>query len=295
MPRTTVGLGSLYVYLVETADPDGDPLELILDTAPVGMQIDAATRLITWTPGPDQLGANLVSLRVDDGRGGFATQDFVIDVLQQTENGTPTIISTPSFFATIDTQYQYEALAVDPENDPVIWSLASAPDGLSIDALSGSVRWTPTASQIGFHEVIIEATDIQGATAIQGFGINVGSSNVPVVVNSAPVTVAFADEPYFYPVRAFDANGDRLSFSLTDAPTGMTIGDATGLIQWTPTVADTGTHTVAIQVDDGKGGVGGQSFTLSVVGDGPNQPPTITSSPVKWSRKGSEFCLHCTN
>ena len=70
-----------------------------------------------------------------------------------------------------------------------------------------------------------------------------------------------------------------LTFSLGQSPNGMTIGAVTGLVQWTPSVAQTGTHSVSIQVDDGRGGVGTQSYTLSVVGDGPNQPPTITSRP----------------
>jgi hypothetical protein len=66
-------------------------------------------------------------------------------------------------------------------------------------------------------------------------------------------------------------------FSLL-ASAGMTIDPVSGLIQWTPTLAQVGIHTITVAaIDPLRGGT--QTFDIGV-SDGSN-PPTITSSPVQ--------------
>ena len=60
------------------------------------------------------------------------------------------------------------------------------------------------------------------------------------------------DELYLYAPRATDPDGDPLSFRLATGPTGMTIDATTGVVQWTPTAAQTGQYPVRIVVDDGQ-------------------------------------------
>src|SRR5205814_756272 len=74
-PRTRLALGNPYSYTIVAADPDHDPLTYRLDTAPAGMTVDAAGH-VAWTPTSAQVGDNAVALRVEDGRGGYATQRF---------------------------------------------------------------------------------------------------------------------------------------------------------------------------------------------------------------------------
>ena len=61
-------------------------------------------------------------------------------------------------------------------------------------------------------------------------------------------------------MQADDPNGDALTFSLIAAPDGMTINAESGLIEWTPAATDEGTHTIIVQVDDGRGGIADQFF-----------------------------------
>ena len=67
---------------------------------------------------------------------------------------------------------------------------------------------------------------------------------------------------------------DTLNFSLSTAPSGMTIDATTGLIKWTPTFAQLGGHTVAIEVRDSFGTLTTQSYTLTVA-----SPVSTTSVP----------------
>jgi hypothetical protein len=85
-----------------------------------------------------------------------------------------------------------------------------------------------------------------------------------------PVTTTIADNLYQYDVHAIDLNGDVLTYSLTTSPSGMTINASTGLIQWTPTGAQVGTHAVTVSVSDGNGGSDTQNFNLIVVSSAPS-------------------------
>jgi hypothetical protein len=63
----TATVGQLYRYDVDAADPDvGDSVTYTLSTAPMGMIIDAGTRLIQWTPKLAQIGAQHITIEVRD-------------------------------------------------------------------------------------------------------------------------------------------------------------------------------------------------------------------------------------
>ena len=57
---------SLYEYTVSADDPDRDNLTYTLDEKPTGMTIETATGFISWTPGENDIGDNLISLRASD-------------------------------------------------------------------------------------------------------------------------------------------------------------------------------------------------------------------------------------
>jgi RHS repeat-associated protein len=287
-PPHTVRLGGSYRYAVQAADADGDPLTFHLDTAPAGMSIDA-TGLVSWQPMSAEFGPNAVAVRVDDGRGGAVTQTFTVNVVTQFRDQPPTIVSTPPLAATVGQLYAYNAKATDPENDPLLWTLDTAPAGMSVDPQLGTVRWTPTAEELGPQTVALRVVDAQGSFAVQTFSVAVRGVNVPPVITSTPPTQAAAGQAYSYPVQAGDADGDPLTFSLTAEPAGMSIDASSGLILWTPTAAEVGPQAVALQVDDGQGGVAVQTYTVVATATVPDQPPVITSRPPLTAFAGTAY------
>jgi hypothetical protein len=76
------------------------------------------------------------------------------------------------------------------------------------------------------------------------------TNTAPVITYSASQTATVGTE-FTSTVTATDAEGDTLTYTISDGPTNMVIDSATGVISgWTP--AAVGTETVLIAVTDGK-------------------------------------------
>lgn len=148
------------------------------------------------------------------------------------------------------------------------YSLATAPSGMTINSTTGLIQWTPTASQLGNHNVKVVVADPLGATAEQSYTINVTEPqpNRAPKITSTAITGAAVGVPYVYPVFATDPDpGEVLTWNLDVAPAGMSVNSATGQIQWTPSAAQLGNHNVTVKVRDAGGLSDMQSFTVKVV------------------------------
>ncbi|MGA1842202.1 MAG: putative Ig domain-containing protein [bacterium] len=264
-----------YTYGVDANDIDQDPLTYTLTVAPTGMSIDSATGLIQWTPIQVHVGDNNVTVQVSDGNGGFDTQSFIIAVANT--NDFPLIISTPPYTALEDSLYTYDANATDEDNDTLTYALSLSPNGMTIDNNSGLIQWKPLQADVGTHNIKITVTDGHGGSDTQSYTLVVSNVNDPPVIITASLPPGTEDYPYAYYVDANDMDLDKLTYTLTVAPTGMSIDSATGLIQWTPIQVHVGDNNVTVQVSDGNGGFDTRSFIITVANT--NDPPEITSIP----------------
>ncbi len=129
--------------------------------------------------------------------------------------------------------------------DSVRWSYfsgqADVASGLFLARLTGA-QSNSTCDNLSS----IIAANLGTTTAFDGDTGDIAS--VPVIT-SAPVTAAVAGLAYRYPVAAQDPKGATLSYSLTDAPSGMNIS-STGVISWSSPVL--GSFNVTLRADNGK-------------------------------------------
>ncbi len=88
-------------------------------------------------------------------------------------------------------------------------------------------------------------------------------ANSPPIITSPPST-SVEGTVYQYQVKAHDADGDSMQFTLKAGPKGMTIDRETGLIRWEIQKEDKGTHSIEIEVSDNSGGRSIQRYTLTV-------------------------------
>ena len=270
VPQVLTNIERLYQYQLEGLDPDEDVLFWSLLQAPTGMVIDGETGVLSWQPTSEQVGNHTITIQAIDALGQTAVQEFTLQV--NGINAPPAIVSTPVTSGAAGQPYIYTVIATDPENDPLRFSLGVHPEGMTIDAGTGAIQWTPTAAGSQTVEVLVE--DDQGGSNRQIFTLEVGAEalNSAPSITSTPLFLADTNQPYVYPVTATDPDGDNLTFELIAAPTGVMIDADTGEVTWTEPVL--GSHQLVVGVTDGALGAA-QGFTLTVQD---NQPPVFDTS-----------------
>lgn len=258
-PITQTAANANYSYQV-TASGAG-PLTYSLTTVPPGMSIDNGTGLITWYADEAYAGPHNVTVEVNNSSGSD-TQSFTLFV-----NLAPMINSNQSNAnVTVDDTFNYQVTANGYPT--VTFGLTEKPDGMSINATTGAVSWTPALGDLGPHDVTVTAVNSVGSDS-QTFTLTAVSAPV---ISSTPMTKTAVSEPYSYTVTA---NGTTpFTFSLMEKPDGMTINPGSGVISWTPALAQQGTHTVTVQVENAHGS-DMQTFELLVT-----TAPVIVSQPV---------------
>jgi RHS repeat-associated protein len=288
-PRGSVQIGKNYVYDAIATDADRDPLVFTLVSGPQGMLITPGGHLV-WVPAANEAGANDVTIQVSDGRGGAEQQTFTINVTATASNSPPDITSTPAATAIVGSQYIYGATGDDPDGDTITWSLTQAPQGMSVNAATGQLLWTPIVSQIGSASVVLRASDPQGAFVEQAFTLAVHSGNAAPTISSTPPTRGSVGTLYAYSVRSIDPDGDAITFSLTGTPPlGMTINSSTGLVRWTPGSTQLGDNNVTIRATDSHGAFVEQAFKITVTTSTVNHLPTINSTPTYFAAVDQQY------
>ena len=120
-----------------------------------------------FTLTPTESAATEITLQVDEGKGGIATQVYALLVLEEeTDNYAPVIISAPILKASTSQHYVYDVNAIDPDEDDLTSSLVNAPQGMSLDNLTGELLWNPEGKTVGKNEGGA-AAGTQGETIIR--------------------------------------------------------------------------------------------------------------------------------
>jgi hypothetical protein len=87
-------------------------------------------------------------------------------------NSPPIITSSPAT-ETDGNIYTYQVTTNHPDNDPIVFTLKTAPKGMEIDRETGLIRWEIRKGDQGTHPIEIEASDGEGAKCFQRYTLSV--------------------------------------------------------------------------------------------------------------------------
>ena len=284
-PVTVASEGVLYRYNVTaTAMGSGNSIaSYALAVRPNGMEINPSSGAITWTPDYSQSGTMNVTVRVTDSLGVTAIQSFVISVTNDTQLPRITSTAVTTCFGvtcTVGQAYRYQVTAYDPEGNGLVYSLPSAPSGMSISE-TGLISWTAGAGANGVTVSVSNGTKSQS----QSFSVPVSDYH-PLAITSSPNTSAVNGAPYEYRLTVTNSDNYPLSYSLTAAPAGMTISPS-GTITWVPSSSQSGDAQVTVQVSDGSSAAPvSQAYTLTV---SQYNVPSINAIPSQTASEGVLF------
>jgi len=259
-------------------------LTFSLPSAPATMTIDPSTGAISWTP-TEADGPAVYTIKIavtDDGTPALSvTNSFSVTV-----NG---MNHAPSLFVpadqTIDelTALNVSASAIDPDvSNMLVFSLGAHPSGITIVPGTGAISWTPTEAQgpsTNVIEVIVTDNGVPPLSVTNAFTVTVREVNAgPVLTTPGDQTI---DELTSLNVTNTATDSDfpanTLTFSLGNHPSGMTITEDTGIIDWTPTeVQGPSSNLVEVIVtDDGSPAISTTNAFVVMVNE-VNSAPSLT-------------------
>ena len=221
---------------------------------PDWMSINSSSGLISGTPDNAAVGTSLFTIRIDDGNGGSADQTYTIHVANI--NDPPVITSAPVTVANEDESYVYNLSAMDPDGDPLTYSLINKPAGMTIDAGSGTIHWTPDNNFSGLL-VTVKAgvADTSGAAVEQSWNISVVNAR-PNFLTAPASFDAVEDSEFSYDLDVDDEGQGVTSYTVIHLPGWMTLlNSATGLIGGTPNNSYVNSSdSIYMEFSDGNGG-----------------------------------------
>ncbi len=271
-PLTNATIGRSYRYILSSTDPEGDVVTYGLVSGPAGLTVSGPD--VRWNSISAAEGVYPVVVSVTDNRGGYSEQSYSINV---SLNYAPEFTSTPIYGAVVGQPYFYQLTLVDQNGDDFSVRRVTPLSGSSFS--NNALSWTPTNAQLGTHSLVFEANDIYGAVSQQAFNVVV-IDNALTIVNAPQDTTIIENESYSFGVQAIHPTGLPISYSLPQAPAGMSI-DANGVIRWVPVNAQMGAHLVEILASDGAGQEDRATFTITVSDDpNENQLPIYTGTPL---------------
>lgn len=275
-PVTTGSLDDFYSY---TAVASGSPLATYsLAVAPIGMAIDPTSGLISWQPALGQEGQQPVTVRSENFVG-FDEQSYVVDVAFDTiAPAAPTFLEVGGVgTTTIDLNW---LPATDNRGIAYYEILKGYRSGwrgrnTSYRVIETGITDTNTTlaglDPLSSHKLVVRAVD-------GGGNVSTNSNQVIAQTQAAP-TLRYYANGYINGQVSIVANNlleltvsasanPAPTYSLVSAPAAVTIDPVSGLLQWTPTAADVGIHTIIVEGTNTVG-TGMLEIPLTVSADSP--------------------------
>jgi hypothetical protein len=239
------------------ATTNTNPTTYTLVSGPAGMTLDPTTGLGTWTPTVDQAGPTSVTVR-ETNSAGTSTLTFNFPTYFTT---APTNVAVNFYTSTSSTGSQ------PPDFTPVVSWTAPADSSrvadysvtvtdahtqvaTTYDTHNTSTNFALTGAPTSQQFVTVTALDANGNPSITSGAANLYILAQPAISWNFSTPNAVAGEPLsvqFHPASPY------FSFSIASGPAAVTINPSTGLLSWTPTLADVGTANIVVAATSGWG------------------------------------------
>ena len=206
-----------------------------------------------------------------------------------TTNHAPEINGIPAATVQAGQAYAFTPVAADEDDDFLEFEITNRPAWAAFSVETGALTGTPTAAHVGQSgDITIFVTDGREQRAIGPFRITVSpasttpppASNTPPTIRGTPPTTADVAVAYTFTPTALDADGNTLTYSISNRPAWMAFSTASGRLSGTPATGNVGTYSnIVISVNDGRATTSLPAFAIQVRGPA-NQPPMIGGAPM---------------
>lgn len=197
------------------------------------------------------------------------------------QNLSPVISGSPATAATVGAAYVFTPTASDPDGDVLMFSASNVPAWASFDVTTGRLSGTPLGGDIGSYAgIVISTTDGEFTASLPAFSITVSSGNAAPAISGSPATSIAEGQSYSFTPTASDADGDTLTFSISNQPSWSNFSSTTGRLSGVPPQGSAGSYSgIVISVSDGAASASLSPFTVTVTATAVNSAPQISGNP----------------
>jgi len=210
---------------------------------------------------------------------------LLIPISLKADTNYPPVFKSDPLNAVIAGQaYTYNSKATDQDSDTLVYTITSAPEGMTINQTTGLINWLPTVA--GQYNVVIQVSDQKNGYDVQAFQITVEPATVNSIIitpNDRPTLVALGQKKQFS-ARSFDKYSNEVFDAKLIWTTELKIGtiDQTGLF----TATQGGVGFAAAEINNAKTSVGVivKGAITSITTETPSPPAPTETKPTQTAK-----------
>jgi hypothetical protein len=289
-PPTVVAADERYEFRPSASDSDGDELRFSATGLPGWAGIDAGSGVVSGTPRAADAGQTAdIVVSVSDGKDTAELNPFRVAVMAPPApppppapagNTRPVIGGSPGTSVQAQSGYSFRPSATDVDGQALTFSISNKPSWAAFSTATGTLSGTPARDQEGtYGNIVIGVSDGALTAMLPAFTIVVSPPpNSAPTINGSPATSLTAETDYSFRPGAADADGDTLTFSISNKPAWASFDTSNGILSGTPLAAQAGTYgNIVIRVNDGRVTTALPAFSIVV------NPLTLGSASLSWA------------
>lgn len=201
----------------------------------------------------------------------------------------PTIsVPTGELFVKGGKLLQFPVNATDPNNIPLTYSVENLPPGATF--VNQVFSWLTTTDQVGTYKHIMFTASNGTYSDSNGLWITVTPAGAPTFDQHVTDKYGRIGEPIIFSVSATDPDGQPLTYSAYNLPSGATFTAQT--FRWTPQPGQAGTYPwITLEVKDTDNNIDSQVFWIFIA---KNSPPILDNIGTKYGNAGQPLTFTIT-
>ena len=249
---------------VNATDPDSDVLSYSCNRTDLFTDFNSLTGTGSWATGYADAGIYCIDFGVSDGKGGIDNKTVTITV--EDINRLPVLEEMGNQTVEENEMLTIDVNATDPDGDTLTYSCNRTDLFTNFNPTTGTGSWTTGYADAGIYWVDFGVSDGKGGTDSETVSITVGDVNRPPELDGIGDKSVNESGLLKFTANATDPDGDVLTYSASNLPSGATFNPATREFLWTPAFGQAGVyHDVSFEVTDGES-LDFENITITVTG-----------------------------
>jgi hypothetical protein len=215
----------------------------------------------------------------------LAILSLVVANLVEAKDSALTIWGTSPASVLATKSYSFQPHAADANRDRLTFSIRNRPSWAGFDSHTGRLYGTPARWNAGtYKNITIYVSDGKLSAALAPFGLKVVAliDRSPLISGRPPSSVNVGQRYVFQP-SASDPDGDRITFSVNNKPSWLSLNAKTGQLQGVPNANSAGTYrNIVLSASDGYSSRSLPAFSISVAAPRPVALAADSSVTLSW-------------